>query len=119
MDTITKIQEDLQTNLPTLKWEDQGIGPYEFWGQKGTDVQWALGWEEDELHLRMELETYDVIEVILQEFFELSFEKELDDEWITLYPHILSILFSYSTRELSIVYNWQDYPALDPILSGN
>lgn len=23
------------------KWEDIGIGPYEFWGRRGNDVQWV------------------------------------------------------------------------------
>jgi hypothetical protein len=26
----------------TGKWYDEGIGPYEFWGMKGTDRRWEF-----------------------------------------------------------------------------
>lgn len=30
-------------------WEDSGIGSYEYWGSKGTDVQWGLTCEQDSI----------------------------------------------------------------------
>ena len=118
METIfDKIHRMMNEQLPKIYWEDVGIGAYEFWGAKGFDVRYELSWDEIKEHkIEVELDEHIVIEQILQEIFELSFDAydEKSDEYLVLYPHIqeLSCLVN-KTNKLIIVYNWQDYPAIN------
>lgn len=43
------------------QWIDTGIGPYEYWGAKCNDVQWALFCEECEEELESEQSHEDYI----------------------------------------------------------
>jgi hypothetical protein len=93
-DNVTDIIEDkVKLVVPEIKSVDNGIGPYEFWGQKCFDSQidYELEFDNDEIIIPFNASTR-LKKAIVKDFYACenyeSFIEDVNFEVLSIEPHV-------------------------------
>jgi hypothetical protein len=93
------------------RWEDVGIGYYEFWGAKGNDIQWDFEIEKIEITKAFDEEDTPITDkTLLQQLEEAAMEDKNWEQWAKLAPNYNRKDCSDYEPPEAIEPDWDQFP---------